>query len=88
MSEESFNTRLGYCPDGAGLDAAGWVLGALDPVAARNFAEHLLGCQICRLAVEEFQPAAWALLTHSTLQPPEHLAAAILARVRRSASRA
>ena len=86
MGEQGFDACHDHCPDGARWDAAGWVLGALDPVEARRFAEHLLSCRACRLAVDEFQPTAWALLTHSALQPPGHLAAATLARVRRTAA--
>ena len=87
MGEEGSSARHDPCPDVARWDTAGWVLGALDLVETRNFAEHLLCCRVCGRAVDEFQPAARAVLTHSTLQPPEHLAAATLARIRRTASR-
>jgi Putative zinc-finger len=88
MAGEGFDARHDDCPDGLRGEAAGWMLGALDPVQARNFAAHLLGCRACRLTVDELQVAARALLDSSSLQPPEHLAAATLARVRRTASRA
>jgi len=86
MAGEGSDARHDYCPDGLRREAAGWVLGALDPVEARNFAAHLLSCRACRLAVDELQTAARALLALSSLQPPRHLAAATLARVRRAAS--
>jgi hypothetical protein len=88
MAREGSDARHDDRPDGFRRDAAGWVLGALDPVEARNFAEHLLGCRACRLAVDELQAAARALLALSSLQPPKRLAAATLARVRRTASQA
>ena len=88
MAGEGFDAGHDGCPDGFRRDAAGWVLGALDPVEARDFAEHLLGCRPCRLAVDELQAAGRALLAWSSLQPPERLAAATLARVRRTASQA
>jgi anti-sigma factor RsiW len=59
------------CPDGIRQDAAGWVLGALDAVEARNFAEHLLTCRACHLAVADLQPAARALLALPSPRPPE-----------------
>lgn len=86
MAGEGFDARHDRCPDGRRRDAAGWMLGALDPVEARNFAAHLLSCRACRLAVDELHTAARALLALSSLQPPGHLAAATLARVRRAAS--
>jgi anti-sigma factor RsiW len=46
-----------YCAVG-GLDAAGWVLGALDPGDAKHFAQHLPACRACRLTVAELEPAA------------------------------
>ena len=88
MAGPGSDARHDYCPDGLRRDTAGWVLGALDPVEARNFAEHLPSCPACRLAVGELQPAARALLSLPSLQPPENLAAATLARIRRIARRA
>lgn len=87
MAGEGFDARHDYCPDGFRRDAAGWVLGALDAMTAQRFAEHLPNCRACRVTIAELQPAAQALLTHSPPQPPEHLAAATLARVRQAASR-
>jgi anti-sigma factor RsiW len=87
MVEEGFDARHDYCPDDLQRDAAGWVLGALDPAEARRFTEHLLTCQACQLTVAELQPAARALLARLPLQPPEHLAMATLAKVRQAASR-
>ncbi len=81
MVEEGFDARHDYCRDGVQRDAAGWVLGALDAVDVRRFAEHLLTCRACQLTVADLQPAARALLTASALQPPGHLAAATMARV-------
>jgi anti-sigma factor RsiW len=87
MVGQGFDARRDYCPGGVQRDAAGWVLGALDAVEARNFAAHLLTCRACQLAVAELQPAARALLARPSLQPPEHLTVATLARVRQAASR-
>ena len=87
MVGEGFDARHDYCPGRVRRDAAGWVLGALDAVEARNFAEHLLTCPACQLAVTELQPAARALLALPSLRPPEPLAVATLARVRQAASR-
>jgi hypothetical protein len=53
-----------YCA-GGGLDAAGWVLGALDPGDAERFAQHLPTCRACRLAVAELEPAARIFLSTS-----------------------
>jgi hypothetical protein len=60
--------------------------GALDPVEARRFAEHLPTCRACQLTVTELQPAAQALQTLSSLEPPEQLAVDTLAKIRRAAS--
>jgi anti-sigma factor RsiW len=46
-----------YCAAG-GLDAAGWVLGALDPGDAERFARHLPTCRACRLTIAELEPVA------------------------------
>jgi Putative zinc-finger len=53
-----------YCAAG-GLDAAGWVLRALDPGDAERFAQHLPTCRACRLTVAELQPAARIFLSTS-----------------------
>ena len=55
-----------YCAAG-GLDAAGWVLRALDPGDAERFAQHLPTCRACRLTVAELQPAARILLSAAPL---------------------
>jgi hypothetical protein len=87
MVGKGFDARHDHCPDGIRRDAAGWVLGALDAAQARNFAAHLLTCRPCQLAVADLQPAARALLALPSLRPPGHLAVAMLARVRQTASR-
>jgi hypothetical protein len=46
-----------YCAVG-GLDAAGWVLGALDSGDAERFAQHLPTCDACQRTVAELEPAA------------------------------
>jgi anti-sigma factor RsiW len=53
-----------YCAVG-GLDAAGWVLDALDPGDAGRFARHLPTCRACQLTVAELGPAARILLSTS-----------------------
>jgi anti-sigma factor RsiW len=50
-----------HCAAG-GLDAAGWVLGALDPGDSEQFARHLPTCRACQLAVADLGPAAWIFL--------------------------
>jgi len=50
-----------HCAAG-GLDAAGWVLGALDPGDAGQFARHLPTCRACQLTVADLEPAAWIFL--------------------------
>jgi predicted anti-sigma-YlaC factor YlaD len=87
MVEEGFDARRDHCPERVRRDAAGWVLGALDAVAALRFAEHLPTCRACQLTVADLRSAARALLTPSPFQPPEHLEAATLARVRQTAGR-
>jgi hypothetical protein len=54
----------GCCAVG-GLDAAGWVLGALDPGDAERFARHLPTCRACQLAVADLEPAAGIFLAAS-----------------------
>jgi hypothetical protein len=87
MAREGLDAHNDSCPDDVHQDSAGWLLNALAPLEARNFAKHLLACRACRLALDELQPAAKALLALSSLQPPEHLVASTLARVRRTAGR-
>jgi hypothetical protein len=86
MVEEGFDARHDYCPDSVREDAAGWVLGVLDPAEARRFAEHLLTCRVCQLTVTELQPAARALLTLSSLEASEHLPVVTMARIRQASS--
>ena len=59
-------------PELAHPEAAGWVLGALDPDDAEWFAGHLPSCPDCRAAVAEFGPAARLLVTAAPadLAPP------------------
>jgi anti-sigma factor RsiW len=74
-----------YCSVG-GPDAAGWVLGALDPGDAERFARHLASCRICQVTVAELEPAGQMLLATSPVPGPSpQLAAATLARVRQAA---
>lgn len=75
-----------YCAVG-GLDAAGWVLDALDPVDAERFAWHLASCRACQLTVSELQSPGQILLANSRVpRPSERLAATTLARVRHVAA--
>jgi anti-sigma factor RsiW len=87
MVEEGLDARHGYCPESALREAAGWVLDALDATDALRFAEHLLTCRACQLAVADLQPTARALLGALATRPPENLATATLARVRQAAAR-
>ena len=50
-------------PELAHPEAAGWVLGTLDPDDAEWFAGHLPSCPDCRVAVAGFGPAARLLAT-------------------------
>jgi anti-sigma factor RsiW len=74
-----------YCADAGQFDAAGWVVGALDPGDAERFAEHLLACRECQLTVAELELAGRMLLISPAAQPPVGLEAATLARVRKAA---
>jgi len=64
------------------LNAAGWVLGALDPADAEAFAGHLLTCDDCQLTVAELEPVGQLLGRGA----PAGLCVATLARVRQAAS--
>jgi anti-sigma factor RsiW len=59
-------------PELAHPEAAGWVLGTLDPGDAEWFAGHMPSCPDCRAAVAEFGPAARLLATAAPadLAPP------------------
>jgi anti-sigma factor RsiW len=75
-----------YCAVG-GLDAAGWVLDALDPDETERFAGHLASCRACQRTVSELDPAGHILLATSPVpRPSAQLAATTLARVRRAAA--
>jgi hypothetical protein len=85
----------GRCPPGGRPEAAGWVLGALepdralDPEGAAWFGEHLLQCEICRTAVDDLKMTARML--QGTLfkgRPPASLQSRTLARIRQEAGRA
>ena len=78
-------------------DAAGWVLGALDPDEAERFKAHLESCDDCRAAVAELQPVtrmleeAAAVAEHAAVaepaaqgEPPADLRARTLASVERA----
>jgi anti-sigma factor RsiW len=70
-----------------GLDAAGWVLGALDPGDAERFAQHLPTCGACQRTVADLEPAGRMLLaTAPEPRPSARLAATTLARVREAAA--
>jgi anti-sigma-K factor RskA len=73
-------------------DAAGWVLGVLDPDDSARFEEHLRSCQECQREVAELGPAARLLQTAlpaielmETPEPPADLGARTVARVERAA---
>jgi hypothetical protein len=51
-------------------DAAGWVLGVLEPEDADRFVGHLPSCADCRAVVAEFGPTARMLATAAQAEPP------------------
>jgi hypothetical protein len=74
-------------PELAHPEAAGWVLGTLDPGDAEWFAGHLPSCPDCRAAVAEFGPAARLLATAAPADLPQPgLQARTLAGVARAAT--
>ena len=74
-------------PERAHPEAAGWVLGVLDPGNAVRFAAHLESCPGCRAAVAELAPAAGMLRAAAPAGlPPPDLQARTLARVRQAAA--
>jgi anti-sigma factor RsiW len=75
-------------PGRAHPEAAGWVLGVLDPGDAIRFAAHLESCPECRAAVAELAPAAGLLKAAAPADlPPPDLEARTLAAVRQAATR-
>jgi Anti-sigma-K factor rskA/Putative zinc-finger len=74
-------------PRRAHPEAAGWVLGILDPGDADRFAEHLRSCPDCRAAVAELDPTARLLQTAAPAgEPPEELQARTLNAVAQAAA--
>jgi anti-sigma-K factor RskA len=86
MSEPGPGDRLGL--DDAHPDVAGWVLGALDPDDAEQFAEHLDTCPACKEAVRAFQPVRGLLeVAAPPVEPPPGLRARTLRAVELAAAR-
>jgi hypothetical protein len=76
-------------PELAHPEAAGWVLGILDPGDAGRFAAHLESCPDCRAAVAELGPAAQLLQTAApAAEPPAELQARTLDGVAKAAAAA
>ena len=76
-------------PELAHPEAAGWVLGILDPGDADRFAAHLRSCPDCRAAVAELGPAAQLLQTAApAAEPPAELQARTLDGVAKAAAAA
>jgi Anti-sigma-K factor rskA/Putative zinc-finger len=74
-------------PELAHPEAAGWVLGILDPGDADRFAGHLQSCPDCRAAVAELGPAARLLQTAAPAgEPPDELQARTLDAVAQAAA--
>jgi hypothetical protein len=70
-------------------EAAGWVLGNLDPAEAEEFSHHLETCNDCQAAVAELAPVGQALRhLPPSLEPPPDLEARTLATVARAAQAA
>jgi len=76
-------------------DAAGWVLGILDPDDHQRFEAHLTACQTCQQAVAEFGSAATMLKAAlpvmeslPKIEPPADLRARTVARVELAARKA
>lgn len=85
MVEDCFMPADEYCAAG-GLDAAGWVLGALDPGDAERFARHLSSCRLCQQTVAELEPTG-RLFTAASPEPrpSSRVAATTMAKVRQAA---
>ncbi len=63
-------------------DAAGWVLGALDPADAHAFEAHLRSCEACQATVAGFEPVARGLrIAAPAAEPPADLQARTVAAV-------
>jgi len=63
-------------------DIAGWALGALDPIDAHAFEEHLNSCDDCQAAVAEFKAVARSFkLAAPAGEPPADLEARTVAAV-------
>lgn len=76
-----------YCASAMQVNAAGWVLGALEPGDAERFADHLLTCQDCQRTVADLESAGRLLMmTSPAARAPAGLRAAMLTRVRQAAS--
>jgi anti-sigma-K factor RskA len=68
------------------LQAAAYLLGALQPKEAEHYREHLQGCLSCRGELEELQPAASALpRTAKPVQASQELLERVMVRVRSEA---
>jgi anti-sigma-K factor RskA len=67
--------------NGCGLDAAPYLLGALEPDEARAFMRHLEGCAVCRDEVASLAPVLDALPASAPAQPVPR---ALRRRVRRA----
>jgi anti-sigma factor RsiW len=75
------------CTDEVRVNAAAWVLGALDPGDFERFTDHLLTCKDCQRMVADLEAAGRLLtMTSPAARAPASLAAAALARVRQAAS--
>lgn len=67
-------------------EAAGWVLGALDPDDSARFEGHLATCQQCQAQVAEFSRVAESLaLAAPAAEPPDDLALRVVAAVKYAA---
>jgi len=84
----------GAFADAGHADAAGWVLGVLDPQECASFETHVESCPDCQQAVAEFETAARMLKAvvpgmqlANGPEPPAELQARTLARVQRAARR-
>jgi hypothetical protein len=45
------------------IEVGAYLLDALEPAERARFTQHLSGCQVCRVEVEQLAPTAWRLLT-------------------------